>query len=176
MIFVTVGTQLPFPRLIENVLEEISLGVRPEECEVVCQSADVGYKVENFSTDLKVKLIPYLSPEEFSSNIAKAQLVISHAGMGNILTCLEEGKCGLFLARSSRLGEHRNDHQFDTVNSFLGKFSNVKLFTEESEFRSALQYELERIGKGNVEKCVGSGPLESGDMLKCKKILEDFLK
>ena len=61
---------------------------------------------------------PLFPGEEFQRLFARADLVVSHAGMGNIIACLEADKPLVLLPRQAKLGEHRNDHQMDTAEAF----------------------------------------------------------
>ena len=105
MIFVTVGSQLPFDRLIKAVDEMV-----PEfgDNEVVAQVYDMKYEPRNIRT------VEFLTPIEYQSYISQADLVISHAGMGTILTVSELGKPLIVFPRSGDLKETRNNHQVAT--------------------------------------------------------------
>lgn len=112
MIFVTVGTQLPFDRLLDWVSEALAeLGIN-EEC-----IAQVGETDKNWAGIHKISSV---STSEFFSLIERARLVIAHAGMGTIIQCASIGKPLIIVPRLSQFGEHRNDHQVDTA----GKFSS----------------------------------------------------
>ncbi|MBV5329112.1 MAG: hypothetical protein JZU65_16040 [Chlorobium sp.] len=109
MIFVTVGEQLPFDRLINAVDEWAS--VSGEEV-----YAQIG------NSRLTPKTIKYkknLDPLEFNESFLAADIIIAHAGMGTIITALELGKPLLVVPRQARFGEHRNDHQLATAKRFL---------------------------------------------------------
>ena len=56
-----------------------------------------------------------LTPAEYADIFSKATLIISHAGMGTILTALTQGKQLCILPRQAKYGEHRNDHQIATM-------------------------------------------------------------
>lgn len=114
MIFVSVGTQLPFPRLIEMM---DGWAKKNRNQEVICQTAD------DTSTEL-MKTRDFITAKEFKSYFANASIIVSHAGMGNILTALEMGKPIIILPRKVSLHEHRNDHQVSTANKF-SKHPNV---------------------------------------------------
>lgn len=110
MIFLTTGTQLPFDRLVRAVDEWAGAAQPP--CRVfgqVLPRADTPYVPRNFETKAR------LSPAEYADIFGKARLVISHAGMGTILTSLTQGKRICIMPRLARHGEHRNDHQLATV-------------------------------------------------------------
>lgn len=122
MIFVTTGTQIPFDRLIRAIDEVYPyLG----DVELIVQVAQSGYKAENFKT------LEFIPPKEFDDYFDKAELIISHAGMGTIISAFVKNKPILVIPRLAKYGEHRNDHQLATATRFdeLG-YINVA-YTEE---------------------------------------------
>jgi len=63
----------------------------------------------------------FLSPRDLESHIRAADAVVSHAGMGTILTSLELAKSLLVMPRRADLGEHRSDHQLRTAERFADR-------------------------------------------------------
>jgi UDP-N-acetylglucosamine transferase subunit ALG13 len=61
---------------------------------------------------------PFITPQEFRRYAQQAKVIISHAGMGAILTALEFGKPIIVMPRRHDLGEHRSDHQIATAKYF----------------------------------------------------------
>lgn len=109
MIFVTVGTQLPFDRMIRVVDEWAG---RVGRREIVAQIGPGAYTPRN------LKYRDFVTPAEFSRYTSDAKLIISHAGMGSILSALGMGKPILVMPRLAAFGEHRNDHQLSTAKRF----------------------------------------------------------
>ena len=110
MIFLTTGTQLPFDRLVRAVDEWAE--VTKPDCEIfgqVLSPPHEPYQPRNFETRTR------LSPAEYAEVFEKAHLIISHAGMGTILTALTQGKEICIMPRLFKYAEHRNDHQLATV-------------------------------------------------------------
>ena len=105
MIFITVGTQLPFPRLIQamDVLAP-DLGE-----EVFAQAGPEPGEVKNLD------VLTHLAPAEFEAKFRAARVVVAHAGIGTILSAKRFGKPLVLLPRRADLGEHRNDHQLATA-------------------------------------------------------------
>lgn len=141
MIFVTVGTQLPFDRLIRAV--DAWAQAHPD-AEVFAQIGPGEYKPQY------ARWGDFVSPEEFDRYYAESQAIVAHAGMGTILTALQMAKPLLVLPRRADLGEHRNDHQVATARRFdaMGK---VAVAFDESELSGKLDALLdsqasERIG------------------------------
>lgn len=106
MIFLTVGTQLPFDRLVSPVLEWLEKEKEEYVLQVGPTSLDI---VDNKA------VFNNLEPQKYEEIFEKSELVISHAGMGGILSCLERGKPLIVMPRIHSLGEHRNDHQLATL-------------------------------------------------------------
>ena len=115
----TAGTQFPFPRL-QQALEQVAVG-RPGWQLVFQAGPDA--ELEGLRALSNVVAQPLFSGEEFQRLFMAADLVVSHAGMGNIIACLEAGKPLVLLPRQAKLGEHRNDHQMDTAEAFLRMYN-----------------------------------------------------
>lgn len=109
MIFVTVGSQLPFDRLIIAVDEWAALNT---EIKVVVQAGKSNF----ISKYCQIK--NYIDPAEWRQLVNEAELIIGHAGMGTILNCLDHNKPLVIMPREFKLGEIRNDHQIATVSYF----------------------------------------------------------
>jgi UDP-N-acetylglucosamine transferase subunit ALG13 len=109
MIFVTVGTQGQFDRLIQTIDEWAGARGRTD---VFAQTGPSDYHAEHIRTG------QFIDPTEFRKRVESASLVIAHAGMGSIITALELGKQIIVMPRRANLGEHRNDHQVATAKRF----------------------------------------------------------
>ena len=57
----------------------------------------------------------FISPVLFRQRCSTADLMVSHAGIGNILLAMEFQKPIIVMPRREHLNEHRNDHQMATV-------------------------------------------------------------
>lgn len=125
MIFVTVGTQGRFDRLIRTVDEWA--GVRGKT-DVFAQTGLSSYS----PTHLRAE--PFMTPTEFRRRVELASFVIAHAGMGSIITALELGKQIIVMPRRGNLGEHRNDHQVATAKRFAEQGRILAAFNEDELF------------------------------------------
>lgn len=108
-IFVTVGTQLPFNRLISEVDKWSS---RNLDVNIIAQTC--GYQC----TSKSITVFDFLNPKQYSQVISETSLIVSHAGMGTIITAHEKKLPIIIMPRQHTLGEHRNDHQNATANKF----------------------------------------------------------
>ncbi len=110
MIFVTVGTQLPFDRMIamiDDLAAELSL-------EVFAQTADPTASYTH------IKHAPFLTPDEYDDIIGRTTVLVGHAGIGTILTAKRVEKPVIVMPRKASLGEHRNEHQLATARHLEG--------------------------------------------------------
>jgi exopolysaccharide biosynthesis glucuronosyltransferase PssE len=135
VIFVAVGTQLPFDRLVRTVDEWAG---RTGRADVVAQVGPAEY------TPHHIRYASFMPPVEFSQHMAEADLIISHAGMGTILSALGLGKPILVLPRQAKLNEHRNDHQLATARRFK-ELGRIMVAMDEKELMTQLQT-LDSIG------------------------------
>jgi UDP-N-acetylglucosamine transferase subunit ALG13 len=108
MILLTVGTQLPFDRLVELV-DRLAI---KHQIQVKAQIGKSGYQSR------QMEIQSFFTPDEMERAFKEASVVISHAGMGSIINCLRFKKPMIIYPRMAKYGEHRNDHQLDTLESF----------------------------------------------------------
>jgi UDP-N-acetylglucosamine transferase subunit ALG13 len=125
MIFVTVGTELPFNRLIRVVDQWARDRGRGD---VFAQIGETDARPEH------IRWSKFLHPSEFASRFAEAEVVISHAGMGTILSALQWEKPILVMPRRASLGEQRNDHQLATARR-LSQLGKINVAMDEAELR-----------------------------------------
>ena len=127
MIFLTVGSQLPFDRLVRAVDEWAATRGK----EVVGQ---VGASKLN---PRRIAAVPNLDSQEFAKKMQEATAIVSHAGMGTILSALALRKPILIMPRMAQFKEHRNDHQIATVKQLHGR-SGVLVAMRENEVSEQL--------------------------------------
>lgn len=111
MILITLGTQdKSFKRLLEAVQTQIDNGVINEK--IVVQAGCTKFT----SKDMEIfDLIPY---DKFDDLISKCDLLITHGGVGSIITGLKNNKKVIAAARLEKYKEHTNDHQLQIINNF----------------------------------------------------------
>ena len=110
MIFLTVGTQFPFDRLVKAIDKAIE-SVELDE-EIYAQIGDSSYRPQNFKT------VSYMDKNEYDEHVRKASGLISHAGMGSITIALNSNKPLLVMPRLKKYGEVVNDHQLFIARKF----------------------------------------------------------
>lgn len=120
MIFVTLGTQdKSFSRLLDAVQKQIDCGNIKEE--VIVQAGFTNYESD------EMKIYDLVSQDEFEKIISECRILITHGGVGNILTGLNYNKKIIAAARLVKFGEHTNDHQLQIVNKFAEEGYILKL-------------------------------------------------
>jgi UDP-N-acetylglucosamine transferase subunit ALG13 len=132
VIFLTVGSQLPFERLTAAI-DEWAAG--HPHVELFGQVGDTNDPPEHFPS------VSTLSPEEYARRFAEAELVVAHAGMGTIIAALESRKPTLLLPRVARLAESRNDNQVGTARHF-SRFGLFEVVDSESQIGAKLDHML----------------------------------
>ena len=111
MIFVTLGTQdKAFTRLLDAIEHQILNGQIQEE--VIVQAGYTKYESKH------MKIYKLISSKEFNSLIKRCDLLITHAGVGSIMTGLQYNKKVIAAARLKEYNEHTNNHQLDILNEF----------------------------------------------------------
>ncbi len=128
MMFVTVGTQGPFDRLVRAVDEWA--GLRANSA-VFAQIGPSDYRPKHIAAT------HFLDPAEFRRRVEAARIVVAHAGMGSIITALERGKPIIVMPRRADLREQRNDHQLATAEHFARQ-GRITVAFDEGELREKL--------------------------------------
>lgn len=105
LILVTVGTQLPFDRLI-RIMDDIAPTIGQP---IVAQTANGSYTPRHLTCHSMV------DPVEFEQLFARASLIVAHAGVGTVLMAQKHQKPIIAFPRRAALGEHRNEHQLATI-------------------------------------------------------------
>jgi UDP-N-acetylglucosamine transferase subunit ALG13 len=104
LIFVIMGMEVhPFDRLARAADELHASGTIGEE--VFIQLGACGYQPRS------ARFERYLSFGEVCEHIQRASVVITHAGAGSTLVCIQQGKHPIMVPRRARLGEHVDEHQ-----------------------------------------------------------------
>lgn len=112
LILVTLGTQdKKFTRLLEAVQKQID-NKKIKDRIVVQAGCTCDFK----SDDMEIfDLIPM---DEFNKLINECDLLITHGGVGSIITGLKNNKKVIAAARLQKYGEHTNDHQLQIIENF----------------------------------------------------------
>ncbi len=111
-VVVTVGSleEFGFPRLIEGALAAI-----PADAEVFWQTGPVD------GGNLPGRALPTYPRPTSVSEVAAADVVIAHAGIGSALMALDAGRPPILIPRLRRHSEHVDDHQEQIADELAGR-------------------------------------------------------
>ena len=111
MIFVTLGTQdKSFDRLLKAIDKEIETGTIKDK--VIVQAGYTKYESKN------MEIFDLVDSEEFDKLVDKCDLLITHAGVGSILSAVKKGKKVICVPRLKEYKEHTNNHQKQIAQEF----------------------------------------------------------
>lgn len=114
MILVTLGTQdKPFDRPLKAIDKLIKKGLIKDK--VIVQAGFTKYESKSMEIH---GLIPM---KDLDNLIDKADIIITHGGVGSILTAIRKNKKVIAIPRLSKYKEHTNDHQKQIVEEFVSK-------------------------------------------------------
>lgn len=150
MIFVTVGTDSPFDRMVRVVDAWVA---RTGRTDVFAQIGNGGWEPS------AMPFATMLDPAEFKKRFAEADVILGHAGMGTILSALHFGKPILVMPKKASLGEQRNEHQLATARRMkdLGK---VNVAFDEEELGQCLDQIDSLIVKDRISPFAGNDLIE----------------
>lgn len=111
MILMVCGTQkFPLDRMLREMDRLIETGVITEE--VFAQIGHSTYEPRHY------QWARFVAGEEFEEKIKNCDLLLTHSGVGTILTGKELGKPVLVYPRSAKYAEHVDDHQWQIAREF----------------------------------------------------------
>ena len=123
MILLTIGTMLPFDRLVRAI--DRWAGEHAEE-EVVAQIGERGvYEPKN------MRWIRLAAPDAFAALVDQSRLLVAHAGTGSFLLAAERARPIVLFPRRAAFNEHTSDHQLQTARWLCQKPGVYVAMTEE---------------------------------------------
>jgi UDP-N-acetylglucosamine transferase subunit ALG13 len=129
MIFLTVGHQTAFDRLVKLVDDWASVRSRGP---IFAQIGNGDYRPKH------MEYARFLTRAEFQQRIDSSVGVVAHAGVGTIIQVLLAGKPLLVLPRLVRYEETRSDHQVGTTQQFASR-GLILAGYDEDEFLAQLE-------------------------------------
>lgn len=112
MIFVTLGTQdKSFHRLLDELQKMVDEKIITEK--IIIQAGKTKFSSES------MEIFDFVDMDQFLELIKECSILISHGGVGSIISGLNEGKKVIAIARLEKYGEHENDHQVQIVKQFM---------------------------------------------------------
>ena len=131
MILVLLGTQNnSFIRLLKEIDKLIDNGIIKDE--VIIQAGYTKYESTN------MKIMDLISKEELDKYRKNADIIITHGGVGSIISSIKENKKVIAVPRLHKYLEHVNDHQTQIVQMFNKKGYIIGL-NEVNELEGAIK-------------------------------------
>ena len=156
MILVLLGTQNnSFHRLLEKIDDLINKKIIKEE--VIVQAGYTKYETKN------MKILDFVSSTQLEKLQKEARIIITHGGVGSIITSLKLGKKVISVPRLHEYAEHVNNHQIQIVELFSKKGYIIGVLNLD-DMEKALK-EIETFEPKKYEK----------DNRKMLKLIEDFI-
>ena len=156
MILVLLGTQNnSFHRLLEEIQKNINNGTIKEK--VVVQEGYTKFQSKDMEIHTQVP------KDKLQELIKKADLIITHGGVGSIISAITEGKKVIAVPRLKKYNEHVNDHQLDIIDSFNEKRYIIGIHEVEE-----LEEALEKVPEFKPQKYIQN----TGKIIK---IIEEFI-
>jgi len=128
VIFVTVGAQRPFDRLVHAVDQWARRRGRDDVF------AQVG---RTDAPPTHIQWVEMLDPIDYRNRFWQADVVVAHAGAGTIITAMEMSKPLLVMPRLKRFSETRSNHQVATAWQFAQR-TNLRLAEDELQLVAAM--------------------------------------
>jgi len=157
MILVLLGTQNnSFKRLVEEIDNLIEIGIIKEE--VVVQAGYTKYETKN------MKIFSLIQKEELEILQEKASLVITHGGVGSIISSIQKGKKVIAIPRLHEYLEHVNNHQKEIVEYFTKKGNIIGVF------------DIKKLGQAIKASCQFEPIKYKTNNSKMLNLIEDFIE
>jgi UDP-N-acetylglucosamine transferase subunit ALG13 len=155
-LFVTVGSMLPFDRLVRAV--DAIVAARAD-IEGFAQVGETRYRPAHMTSTRM------MTPAEYRSMFEQADVVVSHVGIGTVITASELGKPLVMLPRQMELQEVTSRHQQATARWLAGR-PGVHIVSSEADLAAKID---EVVGSGGV------GDIESGTRAALVRAVRDFI-
>lgn len=107
---VTVGTVMPFDRMVRGVETLIKNDAVPQPVAAQIGASDQSFEgIDSFAS---------CGFEDLNTRMNEADVIVCHGGSGSILGALKAGAHVVAMARLQEFGEHYDDHQKDITKAF----------------------------------------------------------
>lgn len=146
---VTVGTVMPFDRMVQGVASLKEAGLLPEA--VWAQVAQGGARPDG------LECVESASFTEMQERLANAEILFAHGGTGSLVTGLRAGCRVIAMPRDPELREHYDDHQFEIIEAFAAR-GLIQMARTPEELPAALaraRAMTVRCATTNYEKLIG---------------------
>ena len=131
MIIILLGTQkYSFHRLLEEVQKCVENGTIKEE--IIVQAGGTEFSSK------EMKMFTLIAQDELEKLMEKADIIITHGGVGSIVNGVKLGKKVIAVPRLKKHGEVANDHQIQIIETFAKEEFIIGL-KDVSELEEALK-------------------------------------
>lgn len=114
MVLVLLGTQNnSFHRLLEEIEKLKNKGIIKDK--VIVQAGHTKYESK------QMELLDLIPKEKLDKYINESDIIITHGGVGSIISAIKENKKTIAVPRLHKYNEHVNDHQKQIVQMFNKK-------------------------------------------------------
>ena len=138
MIFVTIGNSTwNFTRLVKEI---DSIAGKIDE-EIIMQIGHTEYEPKN------TRYFKFISKEKIEKLYESARVVISHAGIGSIISASRHNKPIILVPRRKKYGEHFDDHQVEIAGE-MEKEGRITVVHDVEELEAVLT----NVSAGSVAK------------------------
>jgi UDP-N-acetylglucosamine transferase subunit ALG13 len=140
MILVTVGTTLPFDRLVHAADGLAALIDEPMIIQCGAGSCEPRF----------AQHVDFVDGFQMQTWLSEARVVISHSGVGSIINVLHAGKPLVLVPRMHRLGEHIDDHQFELAEAMAERERAVMVTELSDQTLAEAVDKAVRLNTGNI--------------------------
>ena len=150
MILVMLGTQNnSFHRLLEEIDNLIDKKIIDQK--VIVQAGYTKYQSKN------MQIVDFMSKEELEKLQEQADLIITHGGVGSIVSSLKKEKKVIAIPRLHEYNEHVNNHQIEIIEKFneRGNIIGIKDVKELEQAVVKSKTFIPKIYVGNNQKMLG---------------------
>jgi UDP-N-acetylglucosamine transferase subunit ALG13 len=155
-LFVTVGSMLPFDRLVRAMDEFVAS--RPD-IEAFAQIGETRHRPGHMESR------QMMTPAEYRQMFERADVVVSHVGIGTVITAAELGKPLVMLPRRMELQEVTSRHQQATARWLTGR-PGVHIVETEAELPARID---------EVAGSRGVADFESETRIALVRAVRDFI-
>lgn len=142
MIFIVLGTQkFQLNRLLRVMDEYAAYGKIKEK--IIAQIGNSTYEPKNF------EYTKFMDKKNFDEAVEKADIIVTHSGVGTIITALKADKPVVVYPRLKKYKEHVDDHQLDIARAFEKKNYVICCYEKDN-----LLSKIEEAHKTKLEKYV----------------------
>lgn len=154
--FVALGTHSKqFNRLLKAL--DSLVASKKIKGKIFAQIGNSTYEPKNFPFK------KFLTPKEYERKMKSADIIISHAGAGSIITALKYEKPLVVVPRLKRFDEHTDDHQIDLAKALDEKGKAIAVLN----LRNLLQA---------IQRAKRFKPKTKSDRLRLIKRIRNFLE